>query len=311
MKYLVTGGAGFIGSHIVDRLLADGHSVRVLDDFSTGREENMKTFESRAELIRGSVADRAIVARALDGVDGVFHEAAIPSVPRSVANPIATNVSIVDGTLALLEEMRRSGRGKMVFASSSSIYGPSEELPKREEMRLEPMSPYAVAKMVAEQYAVTYSQLYGVQTVALRYFNVFGPRQDPTSEYSAVIPRFITAALAGRRPTIYGDGLQSRDFTYVDNVVEANMLAMNAALTGEAMNIALGERVTLLDVLALIGKSLGRKIDPIFELARKGDIKHSYAAVDRAGKLLGFKGSVNFSEGLERTIDFFRSEASR
>ena len=242
-------------------------------------------------------------------MDGVFHQAAIPSVPRSIANPMATHSSIVDGTLVLLEEMRRTGRGKIVFASSSSIYGESEVLPKHEDMRPEPLSPYAVAKLNAEHYVLLYARQYAVRSVALRYFNVFGPRQDPTSEYSAVIPRFIMAALSGMRPTIYGDGLQSRDFTYVDNIVDANLLAMSSDVSGLTMNIALGERITLLDVLALIGKALGKKVEPVFEPARKGDIRHSYAAVDRASKILGFKGSVNFEAGLNRTMDFFKSGA--
>jgi UDP-glucose 4-epimerase len=306
MHYLVTGGAGFIGSHLCERLLRDGHAVRVLDDFSTGREENIAAIHDRVSLMRASVADRAAVKVALDGIDGVFHLAAIPSVPRSIADPIRTHVSIADGTLALLEEMRLRGGGRLVLASSSSIYGETEVLPKREDLLPDPLSPYAVAKLLAEHYAVVYARLYGIKTVSLRYFNVFGPRQDPRSEYAAVIPRFVTAALAGESPVIYGDGRQSRDFTYVENVVEANLLAMKADLAGAVMNVAVGERIDLLAVVGMIGEILGREIAPRFEPPRPGDIKHSYAAVDRARSLLGFSPSVDFRAGLLRTIDYFR-----
>lgn len=309
-RYLVTGGAGFIGSHIVERLLADGHAVRILDDFSTGRDSNMASFIDRVELVRASVSDADAVRAALDGVDGVFHEAAIPSVPRSMAAPIATNDSIVNGTLILLEEMRRIGRGRMVFAGSSSVYGESEVLPKSEEMKPEPISPYAVAKLAAENYINVFARRGGdISAVSLRYFNVFGPRQDPTSEYSAVIPKFITAALAGKTPVIYGDGLQSRDFTYVANVVDANLLAMNSDISGVTMNIAVGERITLLDALDALGKILGRKIEARFEPARKGDIKHSYASVERSRELLNFYPKINFEAGLRKTVEFFQGAA--
>lgn len=309
MRYLVTGGAGFIGSHLCERLLRDGHAVRALDDFSTGREENIASLRDRLELVRASVADRAAVAAALDGVDGVFHLAAIPSVPRSIADPIRTHVSIADGTLALLEEMRLRGGGRLVQASSSSIYGETEVLPKHEELLPAPLSPYAVAKLLAEHYAVVYARLYGIKTVSLRYFNVFGPRQDPKSEYAAVIPRFVTAALSGAAPVIYGDGRQSRDFTYVENVVEANLLAMNADVAGAVMNVAVGERIDLLAVIGMIGEIIGREIAPRFEPARPGDIKHSYAAVERARKLIGFAPTVDFRAGLLKTIEHFRSAA--
>lgn len=313
MKYLVTGGAGFIGSHLVERLLADGHSVRILDDLSTGSESNMASFRNRIEFIHASVTDADAVVRALESVDGIFHQAAIPSVPRSMAMPLVTDASIVDGTLIILEEMRRrkklGGDAKLVMASSSSIYGESEILPKREDMMPEPMSPYAVAKLAAEHYTLLYARQHGVKTVALRYFNVFGPRQDPNSEYSAVIPRFIMAGLSGKQPVIYGDGKQSRDFTYVDNVVNANIIAMNSNVSGSAMNIALGTRVTLLEVLEQIGRIIGRKIEPQFEPARSGDIKHSYASIEKAQKLLGFKGTVDFETGLGRTVEYFRGAA--
>jgi UDP-glucose 4-epimerase len=310
VNYLVTGGAGFIGSHIVDRLLADGHRVRILDDFSTGRDVNIAGFASRVELVKGTVADGAAVAKAMEGVDGVFHQAAIPSVPRSVAAPLVTHRSIVDGTLMILEEMRRLGAKapKMIMASSSSIYGESEILPKQEDMKPEPLSPYAVAKLDAEHYTLLYARQYGLKTVALRYFNVFGPRQDPTSEYSAVIPRFITAVLKGDQPTIYGDGGQSRDFTYVANVVEANLRAMKSDVTGVTMNIALGSRVTLLELLERIGVIVGRKVDPKFLPARPGDIRHSYASVERAKQLLKFEPVVDTEAGLRKTVEWFRSE---
>jgi UDP-glucose 4-epimerase len=310
VNYLVTGGAGFIGSHIVDRLLADGHRVRVLDDFSTGREVNISGFASRVELIRGTVSDPDAVSRAMEGVDGVFHQAAIPSVPRSVAAPLITHRSIVDGTLMILEEMRRLGpeAPKMTLASSSSIYGESPALPKQEDMRPEPLSPYAVAKLDAEHYTLLYARQYGVRTVALRYFNVFGPRQDPTSEYSAVIPRFITAVLRGEQPTIYGDGGQSRDFTYVANVVEANVRAMNSDVSGVTMNIALGTQVTLLELLERIGAILGRKVEPNFQPARPGDIRHSYASIERARQLLNFEAIVDTEAGLRKTVEWFRNE---
>lgn len=309
--YLVTGGAGFIGSHIAERLLADGHRVRILDDFSTGRESNMAAFASRVELVTGSVADQAIVAHALKGVDGVFHQAAIPSVPRSVADPAATHRSIVEGTLALLEAMRLSGGGRLVIASSSSIYGESPALPKHEDMKAEPLSPYAAAKLAAEVYTLVYARQYGIKAVALRYFNVFGPRQDPTSEYAAVIPKFITMSQAGRSPIIYGDGLQTRDFTYVANVVEANVRAMELPVSGVTMNIAGGVQVSLLDALKALEPVVGRKVDPEFRPERAGDIKHSFADIGRARQLIGFAPAVDFNAGLRLTAEWFQTGGSR
>ena len=310
MRYLVTGGAGFIGSHLSEKLLNDGHEVKIIDDFSTGREENIAHFVNRISLFRGSVTDRNLLRKAIDGVDGVFHQAAIPSVPRSIENPVRTHVSIVDSTLAILEELRVKG-GRMVMASSSSIYGNSPVLPKSEEMRPAPFSPYAVAKLVAEHYAAVYSNLYGIQTVALRYFNVFGPRQDPRSEYAAVIPRFITAALNGKNPVIYGDGLQTRDFTFVENVVNANILAMKSKVSGEVINIALGSRVSLLDVVEKLSGIVGRKIDIEFCPARQGDVRDSFASVEKAKQLLGYQAVIDFKEGLSRTYEYFRGLSSR
>jgi len=310
MRYLVTGGAGFIGSHLSEKLLNDGHEVKIIDDFSTGREENIAHFVNRISLFRGSVTDRNLLRKAIDGVDGVFHQAAIPSVPRSIENPVRTHVSIVDSTLAILEELRVRG-GRMVMASSSSIYGNSPVLPKSEEMRPAPLSPYAVAKLVAEHYAAVYSNLYGIQTVALRYFNVFGPRQDPRSEYAAVIPRFITAALNGKNPVIYGDGLQTRDFTFVENVVNANILAMKSKVSGEVINIALGSRVSLLDVVEKLSGIVGRKIDIEFCPARQGDVRDSFASVEKAKQLLGYQAVIDFKEGLSRTYEYFRGLSSK
>jgi len=310
MRYLVTGGAGFIGSHLSEKLLNDGHEVKIIDDFSTGREENIAHFVNRISLFRGSVTDRNLLRKAIDGVDGVFHQAAIPSVPRSIENPVRTHVSIVDSTLAILEELRVRG-GRMVMASSSSIYGNSPVLPKSEEMRPAPISPYAVAKLVAEHYAAVYSNLYGIQTVALRYFNVFGPRQDPRSEYAAVIPRFITAALNGKNPVIYGDGLQTRDFTFVENVVNANILAMKSKVSGEVINIALGSRVSLLDVVEKLSGIVGRKIDIEFCPARQGDVRDSFASVEKAKQLLGYQAVIDFKEGLSRTYEYFRGLSSK
>lgn len=310
MKYLVTGGAGFIGSHIVQRLLVDGHQVRVLDDLSTGREENLAPYIGEIDFVRGSVTDGAVVASALDGVDGVFHQAAIPSVPRSIAAPLVSHRSIVDGTLTLLEEMRVRGHGRIVFASSSSVYGETATLPKTEDMRPSPLSPYAAAKLSAEQYAMIYARHYGINAVGLRYFNVFGPRQDPKSEYAAVIPRFVTAVLAGRPPVIFGDGLQTRDFTYIDNVVDANLLAMKANVGGDVVNIAGGAQTSLLDVVASIGRILGVAVSPTFAPNRAGDIRDSYASIDRARQVIGFNPQIDFATGLERTVAFFVAQQS-
>lgn len=282
--------------------------MRVLDDLSTGREENLRPFRERIDFVRGSVADRGVVEKAIADMDGIFHQAAIPSVPRSVANPVATHVSIVDGTLVLLEAMRRSGRGKMVMASSSSVYGETPELPKREEMATRPQSPYAVAKLTAEQYTLVYSRLFGVKTVALRYFNVFGPGQDPGSEYAAVIPRFITAVLDGRAPVIYGDGAQSRDFTYVANVVDANLKAMWSDVTGERFNIAGGEQVTLLELVAELSRILDRPIAPELAPERAGDIKHSFAAIERAREAFGYVPTIRFADGLRLTVEHLVAE---
>jgi UDP-glucose 4-epimerase len=313
--FVVTGGAGFIGSHLVERLLRD-HSearVRVLDDFSTGSLANLPFAAGageRLEIVRGDIRDLATVERVAAGAGVIFHQAAMRSVPRSVADPLGANASNVTGTLHVLEAARRAGVKRVVYASSSSVYGDRPDLPKREDQPPAPISPYAVSKAAGEQYAAVWHRLYGVETVGLRYFNVFGPRQDPESKYAAVIPRFITAALAGEPAEVHGDGLQSRDFTYIDNVVEANLLAGRApGVAGEAFNVACGDRFTLLDVLAAIERALGREVARRHEEARAGDVKHTLADIAKARRMLGYRPSVGFAEGMERTVAWFRDAA--
>ena len=313
-RYLVTGGAGFIGSNLTEALLRQGHSVRVLDDFSTGRRENLaRVAEWRAagggefELLEGDVRDAATCRRAVAGVDFVLHQAAVPSVQRSVLDPLTTHAVNVDGTLNLLEAARAAAVRRFVFASSSSLYGESETLPKIESMPPAPISPYGLQKLASETYCRLYHRLYALPTVALRYFNVFGPRQDPASEYSAVIPRFITAIRDGRRPTIFGDGEQSRDFTFVANVIRANQLACGAgeSALGRAFNVGCGARITLNELLAAIGRIVGREVEAHYAAPRTGDIRHSLAAIDAAAEHLGFRPEVGLIEGLERTIEAY------
>jgi nucleoside-diphosphate-sugar epimerase len=304
---LVTGGAGFIGSHLADRLLEDGWTVRLLDDFSSGREENLAGPAAEAELLRGDVRDRALLDRALAGVDVVFHEAAVPSVPRSVAEPERTHDVNATGTLRLLEASRHAGVRRVVFAASSSAYGDTPELPKVESMPPRPLSPYALQKYTGEQYCRLYTQLYGLETVALRYFNVFGPRQDPASEYAAVIPRFVTACLEGRAPHIYGDGGQTRDFTYVADAVQANLLAADApGATGAVVNVAGGRRTSLNQLLAAIRELTGAGVAAIHEPARSGDVRDSLADLGLAEALLGYRPAVELREGLAHTVEHFR-----
>jgi nucleoside-diphosphate-sugar epimerase len=306
--YLVTGAAGFIGSNIVEALVRRGATVRALDNFSTGRRANIAPFLSNVELFEGSLNDDGLVDQAVRDVDYVLHQAALPSVPRSVTDPLASHEANATGTLRLLIAARDAGVKRLVFASSSSVYGDSPQLPKREDMPTSPLSPYAVNKLAGEEYCKVFTRLYGFPAVSLRYFNVFGPRQDPKSQYAAVIPAFITAALDGKRPTVHGDGSQTRDFTYVENVVEANLLACEARdAEGQAMNVACGERISLLDLLAEIGRITGRDIDPVFDAERPGDVKHSLADISKAERLLGYQPVVSFAEGLRRTIDYFRS----
>ncbi|MCD6100328.1 MAG: SDR family oxidoreductase [Candidatus Marinimicrobia bacterium] len=302
MVYLITGGAGFIGSNIVEELLKRGEKVRVLDNFSTGKRENILPFLDRIELIEGDIRSYHIVREAVDGVDFVLHQAALPSVPRSIKDPITTNEVNVGGTLNILNAALDAGVKRVVYASSSSIYGNSEVLPKREDMTPNPMSPYAVSKLAGEKYCRVFSEIYGLETVCLRYFNVFGPRQDPNSQYSAVIPKFIAAMKKGERPTIYGDGKQSRDFTYVANVVVANLLVcqVNHGI-GEIFNIACGERHSLINLINNLNEVLGVHVEPSFAEARKGDIRHSMADISKAQKMLGYSPFVNFEEGLRKT----------
>jgi nucleoside-diphosphate-sugar epimerase len=305
--YLVTGGAGFIGSNIVDELLVRGHAVRVLDNFATGREENLAQARDRVELIRGDVRDPVAVDHAVEGADFVLHQAALASVPRSIADPVANNEVNVQGTLNVLVAARRHGVKRVVYASSSSVYGDSEELPKLESMPPNPKSPYAVAKLAGEYYCRVFADLHGMTTVSLRYFNVFGPRQDPNSQYSAVIPIFVKALVEGRAPSIHGDGEQSRDFTYVANVVEANLLACEAKVQGgRVYNIACGGRFTLNHLYATLAARIGANLEPIYGPPRAGDVKHSMAGVDRIRRELGYSVSVPFDEGIERTVSWYQ-----
>jgi UDP-glucose 4-epimerase len=304
---LVTGGAGFIGSHLVESLLELGHSIRILDNFSTGRRENLAPFEGRIDLYVGDIREIDTVRRAVEGVDVVFHEAALASVPRSVDDPVTSNQVNVAGTLNVLVAARDAGVKRLVYASSSSIYGDSPELPKHEEMPPAPESPYAVGKLAGEYYCRVFSSLYGLECVALRYFNVFGPRQDPNSQYAAVVPIFTTALLNGRRCLIHGDGEQSRDFTYVSNVVDANLLASEAeGVAGTVMNIACGDTVTVNTLHERLMALTGADRPPEHGPERTGDVKHSFADVSRAKRLLGFDPKVGFEEGLERTVSWFR-----
>jgi UDP-glucose 4-epimerase len=307
--YLVTGGAGFIGSHITERLVREGHTVRVLDDFSSGRETNLQPLRGGVELIRGDIRDAQLVNDASKGVDIVFHEAALGSVPRSVADPVTTHEVNITGTLNVLLAARDAGVKRVVYASSSSVYGETPVLPKREDMSPQPLSPYALSKLAGEHYASVFKHVYGFDIVSLRYFNIFGPRQDPESQYAAVIPRFITALLEGKAPVVYGDGLQSRDFTYVDNVVNANLLAAEAeGAGGHAFNVACGGRYTLLELLGSIKEILGSEIEPIHEAGRAGDVRDSQASIEAAEQALGYRVTVDFGEGLRKTIDWYRKQ---
>jgi UDP-glucose 4-epimerase len=310
---VVTGGAGFIGSHVAERLLRDhpAATVRVFDNFSTGAMGNLPFAASagtRLEVVRGDVRDLAAVERVVRGAAVIFHQAAMRSVPRSVADPLGANENNVTGTLHVLEAAKRAGVRRVVYASSSSVYGDRPELPKREDQPPAPISPYAVSKAAGEQYAAVWTRLYGVETVGLRYFNVFGPRQDPASEYAAVIPRFILWALRGAPLEVHGDGRQSRDFTYIDNVVEANLLAARAPqASGEAFNVGCGDRVSLLDIIARLEKLLGRALERRHTPSRAGDVPHTLADVGKAGRLLGYAPAVTFDEGLRRTLDYFNT----
>lgn len=308
-NYLVTGGAGFIGSHLTRQLLKNGETVRVIDNFSTGKRENLADLIDRIELVEGDLTDPQATAAAVQGVSYILHQAALPSVPRSVADPITTDLNNTRGTLELLVAARDAKVRRVVQACSSSAYGDTPTLPKVETMIRAPLSPYACSKAAGELYGCAFFATYGLEYVGLRYFNVFGPRQDPSSQYAAVIPKFITAYMRGEQPVVFGDGTQSRDFAYIDNVVQANLKACTApAAAGKIFNIACGERIDLLQVLGLLAGHFGAAIEPRFEPRRSGDVKHSLADISRARELLGYEPEVLFADGLARTVAWFRSQ---
>jgi nucleoside-diphosphate-sugar epimerase len=309
--HLVTGGAGFIGSSIAETLLAKGERVRVVDDFSSGRRKNLEGMSGKIEVIEGSIVDPAVAARAVEGVEIVFHEAAVPSVVRSVERPQVSLLANVQGTTVLLDVARHAKVRRVIFAASSSAYGDTPTLPKVETMPTQPRSPYAISKHTGEQLLRVFSALYGMETLSLRYFNVFGPRQDPTSQYAAVIPNFITAALTGKRPVVHGDGEQTRDFCFIENTVTANLQAAtcSAKLGGEMVNIACGDRNSLNQLLGVIAEETGTKLEPEYRPARAGDVRDSLADVQAANKLFGYEPKVRLREGLRRTIEAFRGFA--
>lgn len=307
-KYLVTGAAGFIGRSIAAELLKRGESVRGIDNFITGKRENLIGLEAM-EFLDGDLTDPAVCANACEGIEIAFHEAALASVPRSVADPIGTNLHCVTATLNLLVAARAAGVRRVIYAGSSSAYGDTPTLPKHEGMLPNPISPYAVAKLAGEQYMRAFARVYGLETVVLRYFNVFGPYQDPTSHYSGVLAIFCRKMLAGERPTIYGNGEQSRDFTYIDNVVHANLLAAAApaaTVSGEAMNTATGNRITLNETFKILRELIEYKGDVLYAEPRSGDIRDSFADISLAEKLIGYKPIVDFRSGLQRTVDWYR-----
>jgi nucleoside-diphosphate-sugar epimerase len=309
-SYLVTGGAGFIGSHLAEELLRRGHRVRIADNFVTGKRRNLEHL-CGAELFEGDLADTAFAERAAAGVDFVLHQAAIPSVPRSVEDPWTSNRSNVDATLSVLIAARDAGVKRVVYAASSSAYGDTPTLPKREDMPTSPRSPYALQKLVGEHYCRMFTELYGLPTVATRYFNVFGPRQDPGSPYSGVISLFTSALLAGRRPVIYGDGEQTRDFTYVANVVNGVLLACEAPnVAGEMMNLATGGRISLNNLVGVLNAIIGTDIQPIYKPSRAGDVRDSQADISKASALLGYRPIVSLQDGLAATVDWCQSVAS-
>lgn len=302
-RFLVTGGAGFIGTNLAEALVRMGHRVRILDNFSTGLRENLEA-AADTEVVEGDVRSYHIVREAVEDVDFVLHQAALPSVPRSVRDPITTNDVNITGTLNVLTAARDAGVKRLVFASSSSVYGDNRVLPKHEGLAPAPLSPYAVSKLSGEQYCQVFSALYGFDTVILRYFNVFGPHQNPRSEYAAVIPRFIQQIEGGERPVVFGDGKQTRDFTYVENVVAANLAACERdGIQGQVFNIATGQQVSLLELIRSLAALLGRDVEPIFKAARPGDVKHSYASIDAARGGLGYDPKIDLKRGLARMVN--------
>ncbi len=306
--YLVTGGAGFIGSHMVEALVKAGNRVKIVDNFSTGKRANLDGVGDRIELLEFSITDREALNEAMQGVDYVFHIAALASVPRSVDDPIGSNENNVTGTLNVLLAARDAGVKRVVYSGSSSAYGDSDAEYKTEDLPTHPLSPYAVAKLAAEHYCQAFSTVYGMETVTVRYFNVFGPRQDPLSTYAAVIPKFISLMLKGEAPKIEGDGLQSRDFTYIDNVVHGNLLACHTpGVSGETFNIAVGGNINLLDMVIELNHLLGTHIEPEFVAPRPGDVKHSRASIDKAGRMLGYEPVVSFEDGLAETLAWYKT----
>jgi UDP-glucose 4-epimerase len=307
MNILVTGGAGFIGSHLAEALVKRGHRVRVLDDFFSGHRENLAAVKRDVEIVRGDCADPRAAQRAVKGIEVVYHEGAIPSVARSVGDPLRSRRANGTATLTMLLAARDAGTRRFIYASSSSVYGDTPTLPKRETMTPNPLSPYAAEKLSGEHYLRIFHRLFGLETLSLRYFNIFGPRQDPSSPYSGVISRFATALIAGETPVIYGDGRQSRDFTYVGNVVDANLRALTARkLQGDAVNIATGHRVSLRALLARMARTLGGSSKARHEPARAGDVRHSLADVTKARRLLGYRPRWGLDEGLEKTMEWYR-----
>lgn len=307
MKFLVTGGAGFIGSNISEELLRRGHKVRIIDNFSTGKMSHIKTFKDRIEIVRGDIRKMADLRKAVKGMDYVLHQAALRSVPRSVDDPLSTNDVNVTGTLQLLMAAREAGVKRVVYASSSSAYGDSQILPQKETHTPGPISPYAVSKLAAEHYCRVYAKTFGLETVSLRYFNVFGPRQDPDSKYAAVIPKFIEAALKGEPIEMHGDGKQSRDFTYIANVVDANILAaLTPGVSGQVFNIACNESNSVMDIARNIEKQLGIKVKFNYQPSRKGDVRRTCADISKAKKMLKYKPKIKFIEGIERTVFWFK-----
>lgn len=308
-KYVVTGGCGFIGSNIVGELIKREQDVVVIDNLSTGKKENIKEFESRINFVEGDIRDLELLQKVFKGADYIIHQAALGSVPRSMDDPIASNNNNIDGTLNVLVAARDQGVKRLVYAASSSAYGDIDTEFKSEEMPANPLSPYALTKYTGEVYARLFYKLYGLETVCLRYFNVFGPKQTPDSQYAAVIPKFITATLKNEKPIIYGDGEQGRDFTFIRNNVEANLLAINAEnVAGEVINIACGGKITLNELINLISKNLNVKIEPIYEKERPGDVKNSKASIKKAEMLLKYKPIITFKEGLKETIEWYKKK---
>lgn len=303
----MTGGAGFIGSNICKKLVSQGCFVRVIDNLLTGKKSNLADIIARIEFIEADMGNEGIARTAMKDIDVVLHQGALPSVPRSIDDPAATHEHCVDATFTLLLAARDAGIKRFVYASSSSAYGDTPTLPKVETMRPQPLSPYAVGKLVGEYYCSVFSKVFGLETISLRYFNVFGPHQDPASQYAAAIPAFVTAILKDEPPTVFGDGEQSRDFTHVDNVVEANLLAARAKHTaGEVVNIACGQAITVNAVIDMINEVVGKNVKPIYDAPRPGDVKHSLADITLAKKLIGFKPTVSFKQGLQKAIDWYR-----